>query len=354
MPYQEIPLDLIDSSPFQTRKELDKDTVISLMASAMDGLGIRNAPLVRPTDNGRYQIASGHYRIEAWKALERETIMCKVEEMTDSQMKKEIIVENVNRADLKEEEQFQAIEQYRIDPDTTDEKIKKKLLNKERGWIAELSRQTGLPEITLNQIYDVIYIRDLLVLSRKDFEKQPSHYVIRSTRGLPEEERVKLVVKAVDREWSGEVTQKIRKAIKEMKPKVRELILDEATILSPKLIEAISEIKDSGMQTQVIDRIKMLDYGEKMSLKLVERAKEGKLDLDLKIVDEAEDELKKLTRAYDILMGWGVNQYMIIGTKRWNEEVLQMIRGLEQKLLELKMLHNKLTGKGVIDVEQAG
>jgi len=38
-------------------------------------------------------------------------------------MKKEVLVENVNRSDLKEDERYRAVEAFRLDPDTEDPKL---------------------------------------------------------------------------------------------------------------------------------------------------------------------------------------------------------------------------------------
>ena len=58
-------------------------------------------------------MASGHGRIEAAeKLLGCPTITCRVESVTDAQMKKEVLVEYVNRSELNEEERFLAVEQY--------------------------------------------------------------------------------------------------------------------------------------------------------------------------------------------------------------------------------------------------
>jgi len=125
MVYKEISLDSIETNPFQTREEYDPEIMTSIATSSMDNIGIRNPPLVRPHPEieGRYQIASGHGRIFAWKALGNDTILCRVEKLTDSQMKKEVLVENVNRSDLKEDERYRAVEAFRLDPDTEDPKL---------------------------------------------------------------------------------------------------------------------------------------------------------------------------------------------------------------------------------------
>ena len=269
MVYKEIHIDLIDPNPFQTRKEYDAEALAGLATSSMDELGIRNPPLVRPSPEkaGRYQIASGHARVDAWRTLGNKIIMCRVENLTDSQMKKEVLVENVNRSDLGEEERFQAIDQYRQDLG----------LKKEHGFIKKLSRETGVPASTLTQVYDVQHVRQLLKSCAHEFEDEPSAYVIRRTMGLPDEERVRLIVKAESMGWSGDTTLKVKTALKDMKPEVRTLILKEKSRLPHNVIVAVGELEDTETQKVVIDRIQTYRYNEELALQFIERVKESGL-----------------------------------------------------------------------------
>lgn len=267
MVYKEIPIDKIDPNPWQTRKEYDRDTLVSLMATATDELGIRQVPLVRPIE-GKYQIAFGHGRVEAWKALGKKTMMCRVEELTDSQMRRELLIENVNRSDLSEDERFQALEQYREDLG---------LKVGERGFIPKLSKATGMRDSTLYQIYDIRKIRELLKLSYAKFEEKPSQLVILGTMGLPDEERVSLVVKAMSMGWSGRTTLNVKTALKDMEPEVRALILEEERRLPHKVIVAIGELEDAETQKAVIDEIQTHGLNEELALNFIGQVREGGL-----------------------------------------------------------------------------
>lgn len=342
MPYQEIALNLIDSNPWQTRKEYDKDILVSMMATATDELGIRNAPLIRPTQNGRYQIASGHGRIEAWKALDKKTIMCRVEELTDAQMKKEILVENVNRKGLNEDERFQALEQYREE------------LGLEKGspkFIEILSKATGVPEGSLGNIYDVKRLRELISVSTsgKQLRKKPSFSHIRFTQGLLDEERVKLVVKSTKMGWSAYTTFYVKTALKEMQPEVRVLLLDKKSKLPKEVIIAIGTIETPEEQMQAIHYIKTHKLDEELAIQHIEAVKAGKVVEELRVVDEAKEVIEEFERVYHIISGWGVNQYMIIGRKRWEEHAIEIFKRIKEKLQELIDVAYK---KEVIDIEQ--
>lgn len=327
MVYKEIPLNLIDPSPYQTRTEYDAEALAGLATSAMDTIGIRNPPIVRPSPkkDGRYQIASGHGRVDAWKTLGHKSIMARVENLTDSQMKKEILVENVNRADLSEEERFQALEQYRLDLG----------LDKKERFIPALSKESGVSTGTLEFIYDVQHMREaiLKIPSARDSEK-PAARLIQKTQGLEEGERVKLVVKAMDMGWSSNTAFQVKMAIKDMEPEVRALILDEKTTLPYKVIVAVSELEDAEMQKNVIEFIRTHGYSEELALRFIQRATEGELITDVAEFNEPEEVLRGIRRVYESVSSWGVNERMVLGS-RWNE-ALQLFDKIEAKIRELR------------------
>ena len=329
MVYKEIPLDFLEANPFQTRREYDAEALAGLATSSMDELGIRNPPIVRPhpKKEGRYQIASGHARVDAWRTLGKKTIMCRVEKLTDSQMKREVLVENVNRADLDEKERFQAIEQYREDL---------RLKIGEHGFIRKLSKETGIPDTTLSMVYDVQAIRQLLKVARMQLEEEASAYVIVGTKGLPDEDRVHLVVKATDMGWSGRTTLKVKTVLKDMEPEVRTLILEEKSRLPHSVIVAVAELEDPETQIAVIEYIQTHKLNEELALKFIERVREGELITEAKVVDEAEEVLKEIRNVYYTVKGWGVNQYKILGL-RWGEAV-ELFNKIKEKMRELTVM----------------
>ena len=329
MVYKKIPLDLLEPNPFQTRREYDAEALAGLATSSMDELGLRNPPIVRPhpKKEGRYQIASGHARADAWRTLGHKMIMCRIEKLTDSQMKREVLVENVNRSDLDEKERFQAIEQYREDLGLNTGK---------QGFGRKLSKETGIPESTISQIYDIQHIRESLKVARVQLEEEPSAFIIRETRGLPDEERVNLVVKAQSMGWSGRTTMKVKTTLKDMEPEIRTLILEDKSRLPHSVIVAIGELEDPQTQVAVIDYIQTHRLNEELALKFIERAKEGELITEAKIVDETEEVLKEINQVYDTVKGWGVNQYKILGV-RWDEAV-ELFNKIKEKMIELTVI----------------
>jgi ParB/RepB/Spo0J family partition protein len=333
MVYNEISIEFLDDNPFQTRRGFDAETLTGIATSAMDELGIRHAPLVRPhpKKKGRYQIASGHGRVLAWKTLGKKTILCRIEDLSDSQMKKEILVENVNRANLSEEERMIALEAYREDLG---------LKVGELGFISKISRATGLPESVLSAAYDVKEMRNLLTLNiDSNFAKQPSQQVIVRTTGLPDEERVKLIVKAMDSGWGGLTVLNVKMALQKMEPEIRELILDEKTKLTHKTILAITEMESPELQKQAIEYIRTHKLNEDLALNLIERAKEGPLVLEIETTNEVGEILDGFRRIYSTISSWGYNEYMILRIGGEWEEALRIFDQIEAKIKELKEAH---------------
>jgi len=321
MSYIEVELDKIDDNPFQTRVEYDNEALAGIMSTASNGLGIRYAPIVRPhpEKTGRYQIASGHGRIIALRALGRKTATVKVVDLNDRQMKTEILVENVNRSNLSESERFAALEAIRIDPDTDDPNIRKILLNKENGWIAELSRRTGIHVVTLRDIYDVKEMREVLKKVDTKAAKDSSGRIIRATTGLEKEDRSKLIVQAGRRGWNRPTVQRVKDAVQQMEPKIRKVVLEDDQSLSPTIIEKISEIDDSEKQQRLLQQIKTQRLDEGMALQRIQRVKEQQsLDITL-IQNEYAEVMEDFRKTTQKIKTWGINQYMILGDGGWAE-----------------------------------
>lgn len=312
MRFEEIDLDQIDQNPFQTRVKYDEDKLIGIMGTATDELGIRYTPMIRPhpKKTGRYQIASGWGRYNAMKALGWKKHVFRIEELTDGQMKKEVLVENVNRSDLTEAELYNAMEQYREELGLKPEKI---------GFYSTLSKETGIPDSTIHNNYDVTRMRTILCDVEGFDEKLPSQTVILRTQGLEDEERVKLVVKAQERGWSGATVHSVKTSIKDMVPEVRAMVLDEKTKLTHKTISAIAELEDPEMQKHAIQFITAVGLGEDSALKYILRVKAGDRREETIIIDEVEEIFAEFNETRRNVLSWGVNHYMILGKNKWAE-----------------------------------
>lgn len=96
---QLIPVDKIDPSPTNARKEFPKEYIAELGASmARDGQ--QQAGKVRPLKNGRFQLIFGECRWRGAKAAGVELYKAIVEEMDDERAERLCLIENLRRREL--------------------------------------------------------------------------------------------------------------------------------------------------------------------------------------------------------------------------------------------------------------
>lgn len=96
---QLIPVDKIDPSPRNARKEFPKEYIAELGASiARDGQ--QQAGKVRPLKNGRFQLIYGECRWRGAKGAGVELYKAVVEEMDDAKADRLCLIENLKRRDL--------------------------------------------------------------------------------------------------------------------------------------------------------------------------------------------------------------------------------------------------------------
>lgn len=95
----EIPLENVVADPGQPRKYFDSETIETL-ARSIEKHGLLQPILVRPFDNGDYQIVHGERRYRAHQLLGWKTIKAEVKELTDEQVQDIRLIENLERNDL--------------------------------------------------------------------------------------------------------------------------------------------------------------------------------------------------------------------------------------------------------------
>jgi ParB family transcriptional regulator, chromosome partitioning protein len=140
---REIPLELIDRNPYQTRSHVDDERLAELAAS-ITANGVVQPVLVRPLANGRFQLIAGERR---WRASERagkQTIPAILRQVSDEQAMEITIVENLQRADLNPMEQARAFERLSREFHMTQEQMAQRT-GKDRASVANFLRLLKLP-----------------------------------------------------------------------------------------------------------------------------------------------------------------------------------------------------------------
>lgn len=148
--YQSIPLDHIQASPYQARKEFDEENLKGL-AESMRHEGLIEPIVVRRLDTSgtRFELISGERRLRAAKMLEWATIEAKViSTVSEAEASAKGLIENIQREDLNpidEAEGFRALKD--LDSYWTQEKIAE-ATGKSEGYISRsLSLLTLHPDI---------------------------------------------------------------------------------------------------------------------------------------------------------------------------------------------------------------
>jgi len=140
---REIPLDLIDHNPFQTRSSVNEDQLAELAAS-ITANGVVQPVLVRPLAGGRYQLIAGERRWRASQIAGKTTVPAILRQVSDEQAMEITIVENLQRADLNPMEQARAFDRLSRDFHMTQEQMAQRT-GKDRATVANFLRLLKLP-----------------------------------------------------------------------------------------------------------------------------------------------------------------------------------------------------------------
>jgi ParB family chromosome partitioning protein len=140
---REIPLDLIDHNPFQTRSAVNEEQLAELAASIAAN-GVVQPVLVRPLAGGRFQLIAGERRWRASRIAGKTTVPAILRQVSDEQAMEITIVENLQRADLNPMEQARAFERLSREFHMTQEQMAQRT-GKDRATVANFLRLLKLP-----------------------------------------------------------------------------------------------------------------------------------------------------------------------------------------------------------------
>jgi ParB family transcriptional regulator, chromosome partitioning protein len=147
---REIPVDLIDPNPYQTRKTFDEGSLAEL-AGSIKANGVVQPILVRSRADGRFQLIAGERRWRASKLAEKKTIPAILRQVSDEQAMEITIVENLQRADLNPIEQARGFERLSREFNMTHEQISTRT-GKDRASISNYMRLLKLPSTVQQQV----------------------------------------------------------------------------------------------------------------------------------------------------------------------------------------------------------
>lgn len=145
-----IRLSSIEPNLSQPRKEFDEEA-LSELAESIKEHGILQPLLVRPMQNGMYQIVAGERRWRAARLAELVEVPALVKDLSDEEADKISLIENLQREDLNAVETAKGYQRLMEKYDMTQEELSK-AMGKSRPAIANMLRITTLPDEILKYV----------------------------------------------------------------------------------------------------------------------------------------------------------------------------------------------------------
>jgi ParB family transcriptional regulator, chromosome partitioning protein len=187
---RELPIDLIDRNPFQTRSQVNEDQLAELAAS-ITANGVVQPILVRPQANGRFQLIAGERRWLASRRAGKQTIPAILRQVSDEQAMEITIVENLQRADLNPIEQARAFDRLAREFHMTQEQMAART-GKDRSSIANFLRLLKLPSTIQTRVESgeltFGHARTLLALEHAEEMEKAAQKIILSSLSVRQTE----------------------------------------------------------------------------------------------------------------------------------------------------------------------
>jgi ParB family transcriptional regulator, chromosome partitioning protein len=147
---REIPLELIDQNPFQTRSQVNQEQ-LSELAASIAANGVVQPVLVRPLAGGRFQLIAGERRWRASQIAGKKTVPAILRQVSDEQAMEITIVENLQRTDLNPMEQARAFERLSREFHMTQEQMAHRT-GKDRATVSNFIRLLKLPSTVQDRV----------------------------------------------------------------------------------------------------------------------------------------------------------------------------------------------------------
>ncbi len=138
-----IPIDQIETNPFQPRNQFDEEALAELAAS-IKAMGIIQPITVRKLNENKYQLISGERRYRASKIAGLTEIPAYVRVANDENMLEMALVENIQRENLDAIEIAISLKRLMEECSLTQEELSEKI-GKKRSTIANFLRLLKLP-----------------------------------------------------------------------------------------------------------------------------------------------------------------------------------------------------------------
>ena len=178
--FAEIPLDSISPNPRQPRTVFDEDALAELVHSVRE-VGLLQPVVVRPTEQGRFELVMGERRWRAAREAGLEAIPAIVRVTGDQDLLRDALLENLHRSQLNPLEEAAAYDQMLHDFGCTHEELALKI-GRSRPQISNTLRLLKLPTALQRRVAASVlsagHARALLSLDSPEAQERLAHRIV--------------------------------------------------------------------------------------------------------------------------------------------------------------------------------
>ena len=254
-------LSSIEPNKDQPRKQFDEDALMEL-ADSIRQHGVIQPLLVRPLENGMYQLVAGERRWRASRMAGLMEVPVVIRDLSDHEAMEIALIENLQRKDLNVIEEALGYQQLMDKYDMTQEKVAERV-GKSRPAVANALRLLNLPE----QVIDMV----------KAGEVTAGH--ARALLKLDDEGEIIEIAKKIQRGRYSvrdveKITAKKREETKEVKEKTesvwqnsfyKEIELALATELGRKVKVTVSEKGNGSIELDFLSKEDLADIAARLT-----------------------------------------------------------------------------------------
>ena len=168
--YRELPITSIRTNPHQPRSVFDEDALAELVFS-ISTIGLLQPIVVRPLDNGNYELVAGERRLRASSQAGLTEIPAIIRHTEDANMLRDALLENLHRSNLNALEEAAAYSQMLTDFGCTQDELAQRI-GRSRPQVTNTLRLLKLPAPVQSRVASGVlsagHARALLALSDAD------------------------------------------------------------------------------------------------------------------------------------------------------------------------------------------
>lgn len=188
---RELPLNLLQAGRYQPRSHMDENALQELADSIIEH-GLLQPLVIRPIDNGRYEIIAGERRFRAAALAQLESVPVIIKEVSDENALALALIENIQREDLNPLEEAGAIQRLIDEFNYTHEQAAQ-AIGRSRSATSNLLRLLNLADTVQTMLLagdiEMGHARALLSLDRAE-QILMAHLVVQRRLSVRETERL--------------------------------------------------------------------------------------------------------------------------------------------------------------------